>query len=210
MSLQTRTPAPGKARRAASVGKPKRTKKAATFKAADPKARHTTAQKNARKGAAQKPASTRRHADTDPATISKKEARLTDRSKLRAKRFQEKTASRPRPVEEPQERKARIELSQKPQSRAKKFVAQRTERAKPVMNKKSDTLPTTRREAVKAKIARSDDGRPNFEPRKREKFDPTRPKKRSVAPDTRAANFRAERPVRDRRNDSPAYARDDF
>ena len=210
MSLQTRTPAPGKARRAASVGKPKRTKKAATFKAADPKARHTTAQKNARKGAAQKPASTRRHADTDPATISKKEARLTDRSKLRAKRFQEKTASRPRPVEEPQERKARIELSQKPQSRAKKFVAQRTERAKPVMNKKSDTLPTTRREAVKAKIARSDDGRPNFEPRKREKFDPTRPKKRSVAPDTRAANFRAERPVRDRRNDSPAYARNDF
>ena len=210
MSLQTRTPAPGKARRAASVGKPKRTKKAATFKAADPKARHTTAQKNARKGAAQKPTSTRRHADTDPATISKKEARLTDRSKLRAKRFQEKTASRPRPVEEPQERKARIELSQKPQSRAKKFVAQRTERAKPVMNKKSDTLPTTRREAVKAKIARSDDGRPNFEPRKREKFDPTRPKKRSVAPDTRAANFRAERPVRDRRNDSPAYARDDF
>ena len=210
MSLQPRTPAPGKARRAASVGKPKRTKKAATFKAADPKARHTTAQKNARKGAAQKPASTRRHADTDPATISKKEARLTDRSKLRAKRFQEKTASRPRPVEEPQERKARIELSQKPQSRAKKFVAQRTERAKPVMNKKSDTLPTTRREAVKAKIARSDDGRPNFEPRKREKFDPTRPKKRSVAPDTRAANFRAERPVRDRRNDSPAYARDDF
>ena len=210
MSLQPRTPAPGKARRAASVGKPKRTKKAAAFKAADPKARHTTAQKNARKGAAQKPASTRRHADTDPATISKKEARLTDRSKLRAKRFQEKTASRPRPVEEPQERKARIELSQKPQSRAKKFVAQRTERAKPVMNKKSDTLPTTRREAVKAKIARSDDGRPNFEPRKREKFDPTRPKKRSVAPDTRAANFRAERPVRDRRNDSPAYARDDF
>ena len=210
MSLQTRTPAPGKARRAASVGKPKRTKKAATFKAADPKARHTTAQKNARKGAAQKPTSTRRHADTDPATISKKEARLTDRSKLRAKRFQEKTASRPRPVEEPQERKVRIELSQKPQSRAKKFVAQRTERAKPVMNKKSDTLPTTRREAVKAKIARSDDGRPNFEPRKREKFDPTRPKKRSVAPDTRAANFRAERPVRDRRNDSPAYARDDF
>ncbi len=63
---------------------------------------------------------------------------------------------------------------------------------------------------MKAKIARTDDGRPNFEPRKREKFDPTRPKKSSVAPDTRAANFRAERPVRDRRNDSPAYARDDF
>ena len=52
MSLQPRTTAPGKARRAASVGKPKRTKKAAEFKAVDPKARHTTAQKNARKGAA--------------------------------------------------------------------------------------------------------------------------------------------------------------
>jgi superfamily II DNA/RNA helicase len=74
----------------------------------------------------------------------------------------------------------------------------------------SDTRPTNRRDAVKARIARTDDGRPNFEPRKYEKFDPTRPKKRSEAPDTRAANFRAERPARDRRNDSPAYARDDF
>ena len=124
MSLQPRTSAPGKARRAASVGKPKRTKKAAEFKAVDPKARHTTAQKNARKGAA---ATTRRYSDADPATVSKKEVRLTDRSKLRAQRFQEKTASRPRPIEAPEERKARIELSQKPESRAKKFVAERTE-----------------------------------------------------------------------------------
>ena len=124
MSLQPRTSAPGKARRAASVGKPKRTKKAAEFKAVDPKARHTTAQKNARKGAAALPksraaATTRRYSDADPSTVSKKEVRLTDRSKLRAQRFQEKTASRPRPVEAPEERKARIELSQKPESRAK-------------------------------------------------------------------------------------------
>ena len=251
MSLQPRISAPGKARRAASAGKPKRAKKAAEFKEAAPKARHTTAQKAARKGAAAKPvtgkpASTRRYSDVDTSAVSKKEVRLVERSKLRAKRYQEQTASKPRPTEAPEERKARIERSQRPDSRAKKFVkerevresaprAERTERTerpafkrddsrpefkksykkaerpeRPAFKKESDTRPTTRRDAVKAKIARTDDGRPNFDPRKREKFDPTRPKKNSVAPDTRAANFRAERPVRDRRNDSPAYARDDF
>jgi superfamily II DNA/RNA helicase len=255
MSLQPRTSAPGKARRAASAGKPKRTKKVAEFKESAPKARHTTAQKAARKGAAAKPstgkpASTRRYSDVDTSAVSKKEARLVDRSKLRAKRYQEQTASKPRPSEEPAERSARIERSQRPDSRAKKFVkerevresaprAARTERSerpatrpefkktykkaerperpafkredsRPAFKKDSDSRPTNRRDAVKARIARTDDGRPNFEPRKREKFDPTRPKKNSVAPDTRAANFRAERPVRDRRNDSPAYARDDF
>ena len=248
MSLQPRISAPGKARRAASAGKPKRAKKAVEFKEAAPKARHTTAQKAARKGAAAKPlngkpASTRRYSDVDTSATSKKEARLVERSKLRAKRYQEQTASKPRPTEAPDERKARIERSQRPDSRAKKFVkerevresaprAERTERPafkrddsrpefkktykkaerpeRPAFKKESDTRPTTRRDAAKAKIARTDDGRPNFDPRKREKFDPTRPKKNSVAPDTRAANFRAERPVRDRRNDSPAYARDDF
>jgi superfamily II DNA/RNA helicase len=258
MSLQPRISAPGKARRAASAGKPKRTKKAAEFKESAPKARHTTAQKAARKGAAAKPtagkpASTRRYSDVDTTATSKKETRLVERSKLRAKRYQEQTASKPRPTEEPAERSARIERSQRPDSRAKKFVkerevresapraarperTERTERpasrpefkktykkaerperpafkredSRPTFKKDSDTRPTNRRDAVKAKIARTDDGRPNFEPRKREKFDPIRPKKSSVAPDTRAANFRAERPVRDRRNDSPAYARDDF
>ena len=217
MSLHPRISAPGKARRAASAGKPKRAKKAVAFKEAAPKARHTTAQKAARKGAAAKPAaskpSTRRYSDVDPTTTSKKEVRLVERSKLRAKRYQEQTASKPRPTEAPEERKARIERSQRPDSRAKKFVKEREVRESaplPAFKKDSDTRPTNRRDAVKAKIARTDDGRPNFEPRKREKFDPTRPKKNSVAPDTRAANFRAERPVRDRRNDSPAYARDDF
>ena len=248
MSLQPRISAPGKARRAASAGKPKRTKKAAEFKEAAPKARHTTAQKAARKGAAAKPqtgkpASTRRYSDVDTTATSKKETRLVERSKLRAKRYQEQTASKPRPTEAPEERSARIERSQRPDSRAKKFVkerevresaprAERTERptarpefkktykkaerpafkrddSRPTESRGSDSRPTNRRDAVKARIARTDDGRPNFEPRKREKFDPTRPKKSSVAPDTRAANFRAERPVRDRRNDSPAYARDD-
>lgn len=266
MSLQPRTSAPGKARRAASAGKPKRTKKIETFTEAAPKARHTTAQKAARKGAAAKPqtsnsltgkpTSTRRYSDVDTSASSNKDARLVERSKLRAKRYQEQTASKPRPTEVPEERAARIERSQRPDSRAKKFVkerevresapraerpapterTERTERpasrpefkktykkaerperpafkredSRPSESNKSETRPTNRRDAVKARIARTDDGRPNFEPRKYEKFDPTRPKKSSVAPDTRAANFRVERPVRDRRNDSSAYARDDF
>jgi hypothetical protein len=118
MSLQPRTSAPGKARRAASAGKPKRAKKAVAFKEAAPKARHTTAQKAARKGAAAKPqtaktltgkpASTRRYSDVDTSTASKKEVRLVERSKLRAKRYQEQTASKPRPTEAPEERKSRI------------------------------------------------------------------------------------------------------
>ena len=144
MSLTPRTSAPGKARRAASVGKPKRAKKAA-FKAADPKARHTTAQKNERKSAAAapktgKPVSTRRYSDVDSSTQSKKQERLTDRSKLRAKRFQEKTASKPRPIEAPEERAARIEQSQRPESRAKKFVAQRDDRTKRDFDNKNSLL----------------------------------------------------------------------
>ncbi|MSZ01127.1 MAG: hypothetical protein F2715_03155, partial [Actinobacteria bacterium] len=158
MSLTPRTSAPGKARRAASVGKPKRTKKAA-FKAADPKARHTTAQKNARKSESValksgKPASTRRYSDADSSTQSKKETRLTDRSKLRAKRFQEKTASKPRPIEAPEERAARIEQSQRPESRAKKFVAQRDDRTKRAFDKK--------KEFVKPENKKSEYKKPEF------------------------------------------------
>ena len=44
---------------------------------------------------------------------------------MRAKRYQEQTASKPRPTEEPAERSARIERSQRPDSRAKKFVKER-------------------------------------------------------------------------------------
>ena len=180
-TLQTRTTAPGKARRAAK-GKP----------------RHTTAQKAARKSAAPtkspargttkpaaavttkpKSAPTRRYTDIDPATVSKKEARNLERSKLRASRFQQTIAKKP--------------------SRAEKFVKDRETRttreySRPV---ESDRRPTTRREAVKAKEARSSDGRPNFIPQKREKFIPGS-KPRST-----------QKPARDRRNDSPAFARDD-
>jgi superfamily II DNA/RNA helicase len=219
MSLQPRTTAPGKARRAASAkaGKPRAKKSSAGAPASKP--RHTSAEKLAHKGVAAKPfksaaskpdskPSTKRYTDVDTSTLSKKDARLTERSKMRAKRYQEKTASKPRDVKEE---------FVKPESRAKKFISARNERTARPEFKKSDTHPTTRRDAAKERVARSEDGRPNFIPGKREKYKPGSPSKQTFAkhksaPDVSASNYRAERPVkpvRDRRNDSPAYARDD-
>jgi superfamily II DNA/RNA helicase len=219
MSLQPRTTAPGKARRAASAkaGKPRAKKSSIGTPVSKP--RHTSAEKSARKGTAAKPykaasskpaskLSTKRYSDIDTSTLSKKDARLTERSKMRAKRYQEKTASKPREVRE--------EIV-KPESRAKKFVSDRNERTARPEFKKSDTRPTTRRDAAKERVARTDDGRPNFIPGKREKYKPGAPSKQTFAkhksaPDVSASNYRAERPakpVRDRRNESAAYARDD-
>ena len=204
-TLQTRTTAPGKARRAAK-GKPRHTtaQKAARKSAVAPKspARGTTKPASAAPAARTKSAPTRRYTDIDPATVSKKEARNLERSKLRASRFQQTIA--PKPKTEKSERterpvRAPKRTDSKPPSRAEKFVKDRETRttreySRPV---ESDRRPTTRREAVKAKEARTTDGRPNFVPQKREKFIPGS-KPRST-----------QKPPRDRRNDSPAFARDD-
>jgi superfamily II DNA/RNA helicase len=232
-TLQTRSTAPGKARRAAK-GKPRHTtaQKAAARKTSDaPKspARGTTKPAAAITTKPKSERPTRRYTDIDPATVSKKEARNLERSKLRASRFQQTIA--PKPKTEKSERTERSERSErsarpertdrapkterterptrearpakrtdsKPPSRAAKFVKDRDTRTtrefeRPV---ESDRRPTTRREAVKAKEARSSDGRPNFIPQKREKFIPGS-KPRSTR-----------KPARDRRNDSPAFARDD-
>jgi superfamily II DNA/RNA helicase len=251
MSLQTRTSAPGKARRAAK-GKPRHTtaeKAARKAVVAKPAARGTAKRsapvKEAASTAARTTAKTSRYSDRE--SSSKKEVRLADRSKLRAQRFQERTASKSKNIEgapkgnPKQSREERTfekpkkafkpvgnkpvvgrtapERSTKPQSRAAKFIADRTERAarpfrperleRPATN---DVRPTTRREAVKAKVAHTDDGRPNFVPQKREKYNPSAPQsaaqRRGDSPRTPA------KPPRDRRNDSrnesPAYARDDF
>ncbi|MEN9687153.1 MAG: hypothetical protein RL381_165 [Actinomycetota bacterium] len=223
MSLQTRTAAPGKARRAAK-GKPRHTsaqkaaRKAAVSKPAAKGAPKSAARGSAKASSASKAAataSTKRY--TDRETVSKKEVRLADRSKLRAQRFQERTASKSKNIEgapkgNPRQtreertfakatksarpaatfKQAGTKPATKSQSRAAKFIAEREERSQ------RDTRPTTRREAVKAKIARTEDGRPNFVPQKREKFNPSAPRAKEKA-----------KPVRDRRNDSPAYARDD-
>jgi superfamily II DNA/RNA helicase len=227
MALQPRTPAPGKARRAAAAksGKP------------------------ANKTTAQSESASRRYADIDPRTVSKKEARNLERSKLRAKRYAESKVSKPRaekpvdgntevPVfersrsskpttgksrtsaprtdrsarpttgrterpssdrgarpttgrterpssdrprgEKPAFKKTFNDKREKPETRATKFVAERATR--PDRNpaparstdsaRNSDTVPSTRRDAAKARANRSNDGRPNFEPRKREKYVP--------------------------------------
>ncbi len=214
MALQPRTPAPGKARRAAAAkaGKP------------------------ANKTTAQKESATRRYADIDPRSVSKKEARNLERSKLRAKRYAESKVSKPRaekpidgntevpvfersrsskpatgkprtdrgarPTTGRPERKSserprtdaprsekpafkktfndKRDKREKPETRATKFVAERATRPDrnpaPSRNtdtaRNSDTVPSTRRDAAKARATRSNDGRPNFEPRKREKYVP--------------------------------------
>jgi superfamily II DNA/RNA helicase len=249
MSLQTRTAAPGKARRAAK-GKPRHTsaqkaarktvvakpaargtaKRSAPAKAAATTARATSASTTSSSTSS---SSTKRYSDRE--VVTKKEVRLADRSKLRAQRFQERTASKSKNIEgapkgNPKQSREERTFSKpakafkpagaKPQSRAAKFVADRTERAsrpfrpdrpdRPERPAQSDTRPTNRREAVKAKIARSEDGRPNFIPQKREKFNPSAPRGASTRKAAPARDIEtSQRPARDRRNDSPAYARDD-
>jgi superfamily II DNA/RNA helicase len=140
------------------------------------------------------PKTTRRYSDGPKGTPTRKEERNLERSKLRAKRYQEKIAPKAKTT-----------------SRADEFVAKRTERAerpertektertfkkteyrsgeyKKTTFKKSDTRPTTRREAAKADPA--NDGRPNFVPQKRTKWIPgQKPRKpETERPDTTRAN----------------------
>jgi hypothetical protein len=104
MSLQTRTAAPGKARRAAK-GKPRHTSAQKAAKKAAPVKKSTFSKKAApeksaapaRKVAPAKSAPTKRYSDRE--TVTKKELRLADRSKLRAQRFQERTASKSKNIE---------------------------------------------------------------------------------------------------------------
>jgi len=161
MSLQTRTAAPGKARRAAK-GKPRHTsaqKAARKTVVAKPAARGTAKRsapvKEAASAAARTTAQTTRYSDRE--TVTKKDVRLADRSKLRAQRFQERTASKSKNIEgapkgnpkqtreertfekpkkafkpvgnKPVVGRTSSERAAKPQSRAAKFIADRTERS---------------------------------------------------------------------------------
>ena len=250
MALQPRTPAPGKARRAAAAksGKP------------------------ANKTTAKKASASRRYSDIDPRTVSKKDARNLERSKLRAKRFAESKVSKPRvdkpiadgvevPVferprsgkpssskprtsaprgekpafdrndrprtERPTSDRARTErprsaaprgekpafkktFTEKPESRAKKFVAERATRPdrNPAPARNADSVPSTRRDAAKARVNRSTDGRPNFEPRKREKYVPGIGKRSENAErDFKRSEDRTNSYNRPERSSSSAYGR---
>ncbi len=172
MSLQTRTAAPGKARRAAK-GKPRHTaaQKAAKKAVAAKKSSFSKGATPAKKSVVAKKAAptTKRYSDRE--TASKKEIRLADRSKLRAKRFQERTASKSKLVEgapkgnpkQTREERTFAKPPRKAPTRAAKFVAERTERAeRPVRTE-----------------------RPNFVPQKREKFNPSAPRKAAPRRDRR-------------------------
>ena len=217
MALQPRTPAPGKARRAAAA----------------------KAGKRANKTTAQKASASRRYSDIDPRTVSKKEARNLERSKLRAKRYAESKVSKQRaekpsadkpmtdgievPVFErprsskPKSSKPRTNTSrnsaprrEKPETRAKKFVTERATRPdrNPAPARKNDTVPSTRRDAAKARATRSNDGRPNFEPRKREKYVPGIGKRsENAARNFKRAEDRTNSYNRPERSSSSAYGR---
>lgn len=144
MTLQKRTAAPGKARREASKGKPRRAAAAkATKKAAPaPRAKSSTTPRTASKATPRsksefKPTTTVRYSDKDPVASTRKEKRLTDRSKLRAARFQKQIGSKSKEVEgapkgnprqSAKERVFEKGARPKPKTRAEKFVSERSER----------------------------------------------------------------------------------
>ena len=142
MTLQKRTAAPGKARREASKGKPRRAveAKAAKKAAPAPRAKSTTTPRTASKATPRtkgefKPTTTVRYSDRDAVPASRKEARLSDRSKLRAARFQKEIGSKSKDIEGAPKGNPRQSASErvfekggKPKSRAAKFVAERNER----------------------------------------------------------------------------------
>jgi superfamily II DNA/RNA helicase len=143
MTLQKRTTAPGKARRAASKGKPRRAVVAKAAKKAPPVPRaksasttpRTTSKATPRKSGEFKPTTTVRYSDRDAVPATRKQERLTDRSKLRAARFQKQTASKSKEIEGAPKGNPRqsaqervFKKTDKPKTRAAKFVQERSER----------------------------------------------------------------------------------
>jgi superfamily II DNA/RNA helicase len=211
MPLQPRTAAPGKARRAASAGKP-RTKKNAAKSTFNPIDKEVRAVKK------EAPKTARRYSDGPKGTVTRKEERNLERSKLRAKRYQEKIAPKAKTtsradefVAKRTERAERPERAEKTERTFKKTEYRSGEYKKTTFKKtdkksdfkkpdykQSDTRPTTRREAAKADPA--NDGRPNFVPQKRTKWIPgQKPRKpETERPDTTRANNRSERTFKPR------------
>ncbi len=148
MTLQKRTAAPGKARREASKGKPRRAVVAKAAKKAAPAPRtkgasaatartgaRTTSKATPRKSGEFKPTTTVRYSDRDAVPATRKEKRLTDRSKLRAARFQKEIGSKSKEIEGAPKGNPRQTASErvftksdKPKTRAAKFVQERSER----------------------------------------------------------------------------------
>ena len=212
MALEPRTSAPGKARRAASKGKPRRAAVAkATAKSSAkpasksaPAARTTskaaprktaTSKTTTRKSSEFKPSSNVRYSDRDEVVSTRKQERLTDRSKLRAARFQKKTASKSKEIEGAPKGNPRQSASErvfekggKPKSRAAKFVADRNERPE----RRATELPAARTERPERRATERPAARPE-----RRSFDKPARTERPAARTERPATRSFDKPARD-------------
>jgi len=219
MALEPRTSAPGKARRAASKGKPRRaavakaTAKSSTKPASKsaPAARTTskaaprktaTSKTTTRKSSEFKPSSNVRYSDRDEVVSTRKQERLTDRSKLRAARFQKKTASKSKEIEGAPKGNPRQSASErvfekggKPKSRAAKFVADRNERPE----RRATERPAARTERPERRATE----RPAARPERRSFDKPARTERpaarteRSERPAARPTTRSFDKPARD-------------
>jgi superfamily II DNA/RNA helicase len=215
MTLQKRTAAPGKARREASKGKPRRAAAAKAAKKAAPAAR-TTSKAAPRTGSAKKttefkPTTTVRYSDRDAVPATRKEKRLTDRSKLRAARFQKQIGSKSKEVEGAPKGNPRqsaqervFTKGEKPKSRAAKFVAERNDR--PERRTSDRPAPRTsdrpRRDGDAPRAKRTFDkpertSRPERTERPARSFD--KPKRTSRPERTERPTRESTKPPRDRR-----------
>jgi superfamily II DNA/RNA helicase len=223
MALEPRTSAPGKARRAASKGKPRRAAVAkATAKAKTKSAlaarttskaapRTSTSKATTKKSSEFKPSTNVRYSDRDEVVSTRKQERLTDRSKLRAARFQKKTASKSKEIEGAPKGNPRQSASErvfekggKPKTRAAKFVADRNDRPE----RRSAEKPE-RRSAEKPARSFDKPARSFDKPARTER--PVARTERTERPERRSAEKPArsfEKPARTERTERPARSFD--
>ena len=208
MALEPRTTAPGKARRAASKGKPRRAavakataKSTAKSPAKAPSKsapRKATGKAPVKKSSEFKPSTNVRYSDRDEVVSTRKQERLTDRSKLRAARFQKKTASKSKEIEGAPKGNPRQSASErvfekggKPKSRAAKFVAERNERPE----RRSTERPAARTERTERPAARTERPARSFDKPARSFDKPERTERPARSFDKPARTF--DKPARD-------------
>ena len=202
MALEPRTSAPGKARRAASKGKPRRAvvakataKSTAKSPAKAPSKsapRKATGKAPAKKTSEFKPSTNVRYSDRDEVVSTRKQERLTDRSKLRAARFQKKTASKSKEIEGAPKGNPRQSASErvfekggKPKSRAAKFVAERNERPE----RRSTERPAARTERPAVRTERADRPARSFDKPARDFSKPPRDRRTATGRNSEPHSF---------------------
>jgi superfamily II DNA/RNA helicase len=219
MALEPRTSAPGKARRAASKGKPRRAVVAkATAKSTAKSPAKAPRKATTKKSSGFKPSTNVRYSDRDEVVSTRKQERLTDRSKLRAARFQKKTASKSKEIEGAPKGNPRQSASErvfekggKPKSRAAKFVAERNERPERRSTERTDR-PAARTERTERPARSFDKPARTFDkPARTERTD--RPAARTERTERPARSFDKpartfDKPARTERTERPARSFD--